>query len=189
MEAMRTGGPLIVRGILQKAGEKNQNGRIYPYEVLKREVDKYIATVVKERRALGELDHPEQTVINLKNVSHNITEAHWEGKNLIGTIEILTTPSGNILRELFRNNIRLGISSRGLGSVKPLGRDESTVEVQDDFELICWDFVSTPSTHGAFVTPINESLHKKAGNFKQSSPAIENINRLVYDIISDIEKK
>ena len=85
---------------------------------------------------------------------------HWDGKDLLGTIEVLTTPMENILRELFKSGIRLGISSRGLGSVEPMSEDKDTQEVQDDFELIAFDFVSNPSTHGAFMNPVNESVNR-----------------------------
>jgi hypothetical protein len=142
---------MVVEGIVQRAEEFNHNGRRYPYETLKREVDKYMSGPIAENRALGELDHPESSVINLKNASHNIKQLWWDGNDLLGKIEILTTPSGNILKELFKNNITVGISSRGMGSVSQLG--EGRVEVEDDFELLCWDFVSTPSTHGAFMKP------------------------------------
>ena len=143
--------PFRVNGILQRKGKKNQNGRIYPDEVLMREADKYAKTFIAERRAMGELDHPESSVVNLKNVSHNIIEMHWQGDDLVGTVEVLTTPNGNILRELFRNGIKLGISSRGLGSLKKIS--ENSAIVGDDFELIAFDFVSNPSTQGAFMAP------------------------------------
>ena len=151
-------GRTLVKGILQRAGAPNQNERVYPKEILMREVKKY-ETLIKERRALGELDHPDSSVINLKNVSHNIREIHWEGEDVVGTVEILPTPSGNILKELLKANILLGISSRGMGSVKPIG--DGKVEVGEDFELLGWDFVSNPSTHGAFMTPVNESVTKQ----------------------------
>lgn len=147
-------GRTIVRGILQRAGAPNQNERVYPRKILEREAQKY-GQLIKERRALGELDHPDSGVINLKNVSHNIREIHWEGDDLCGTVEILATPSGNILKELLRAGILLGISSRGMGSTSP--RREGGVVVGEDFELIGWDFVSNPSTQGAFLTPVNES--------------------------------
>ena len=150
-------GRTLVKGILQRAGAENQNGRIYPREILMREAKKY-ETLIKERRALGELDHPDSSVINLKNVSHNVKEIHWDGDDLVGTVEILPTPSGNILKELLRAGILLGISSRGMGSVTNIG--EGKVKVGDDFELIGWDFVSNPSTHGAFMTPLQESVNK-----------------------------
>ncbi len=146
--------PFRVSGILQRKGKKNQNGRIYPDEILMREADKYASTFIAERRAMGELDHPESSVVNLKNVSHNILEMHWQGDDLVGTVEVLTTPNGNILRELFRNGIKLGISSRGLGSLKKIS--ENSAIVGDDFELIAFDFVSNPSTQGAFMAPIGQ---------------------------------
>jgi len=145
---------LVVEGLVQRAEAKNQNGRVYPKQVLMREVDKYMKGPIAENRALGELDHPESSVINLKNACHNITELWWDGDDLMGRIEVLPTPSGNILKALFLNNITVGISSRGMGSVQPLG--ENTVEVQDDFELLCWDFVSTPSNPGSYMQLVKE---------------------------------
>ena len=167
---------MIVNGVVQRAEEFNHNGRRYPFEILKREVDKYIEGPIKENRALGELDHPESSVINLKNASHNIKELYFEGNDLMGSIEILPTPSGNILKELFKNNITVGISSRGMGSVTPLG--EGRVEVEDDFELLCWDFVSTPSTHGAFVKPVglNEGRNHTSNKYQK-------LNEIISDII------
>ena len=153
-------GRTLVKGILQRSGAENQNGRVYPKEVLEREINKY-QTLIKERRALGELDHPDSSVINLKNVSHNIKEVHWEGNDVVGTVEILPTPSGNILKELLRAGILLGISSRGMGSTQPM--KDNKLLVGEDFELIGWDFVSNPSTHGAFMTPMNESVVKNIG--------------------------
>jgi len=157
-EAMASDGKLIVKGVLQRAESKNQNGRIYPKELLVREAKKYAGHFIKEKRALGELDHPDSSVVNLNNVSHNVLEMAWSGDDLMGTIEVLTTPSGNILRELFKSGIRLGISSRGLGSVEPMKEDKEAQEVQNDFELIAFDFVSNPSTHGAFMSPVNEGV-------------------------------
>jgi len=149
-EAIRKGnGTVQIKAILQRADAKNQNGRIYPRPILEREAAKYLEEFVKGRRAMGELDHPSDSVVNLRNVSHNITEMHWEGDDLVGTLEILSTPSGNIVKELMKNGIQLGISSRGMGSV--VNMDESTVAVDEDFNLICFDIVSNPSTHGAFL--------------------------------------
>ena len=152
-------GKLIVKGVLQRAESKNQNGRIYPKEILVREAKKYTQDFIKQRRAMGELDHPESSVVNLQNVSHNVKEMHWEGDNLLGTVEVLGTPSGNILKELFKSGIKLGISSRGMGSVETVNEGDAQ-EVQDDFELIAFDFVSNPSTHGAFLHPTNESINE-----------------------------
>ena len=147
--------PFRVSGILQRKGKRNQNGRVYPDEILIREADKYAKTFVAERRALGELDHSESSVINLKNVSHNVISLNWQGDDLIGTLEVLTTPNGNILRELFRNGIKIGISSRGLGSLKKIS--ESSSIVGDDYELISFDAVSNPSTQGAFLSRTEQS--------------------------------
>ena len=153
-------GKLVVRGVLQRAEAKNQNGRIYPKEVLMRESKKYLKEFISQRRALGELDHPESSVVNLQNASHNVKEMHWEGDNLLGTVEVLSTPSGNILTELFKSGIKLGISSRGMGSVETVSEGgEQSQEVQPDFELIAFDFVSNPSTHGAFMHPMHESVN------------------------------
>ena len=159
-------GKLVVKGVLQRANAKNQNGRVYPKEILMRESKKYNDNFVKQNRALGELDHPDSSVVNLHNVSHNVKEMHFEGDNLLGTVEILTTPSGNILKELFKNGIKLGISSRGLGSVEVVreSNGDQVSKVGDDFELIAFDFVSNPSTHGAFLYPMNESVdHNQTG--------------------------
>ena len=163
-EAMKeNNGKLVVKGVLQRAEAKNQNGRVYPREILVRESKKYDENFVKQNRALGELDHPDSSVVNLQNVSHNVKEMHFEGDNLVGTVEILTTPSGNILKELFKNGIKLGISSRGLGSVEMVqeANGDTVSKVGDDFELIAFDFVSNPSTHGAFLHPMNESVDKQ----------------------------
>tara|TARA_Y100000034_G_scaffold61077_1_gene74183 strand:- start:30 stop:632 length:603 start_codon:yes stop_codon:yes gene_type:complete len=151
-------GKLIVRGVLQRADTKNQNGRVYPKEILMREAKKYFKNFIGQKRAMGELDHPESSVVNLSNVSHNITEMTWNGDDLVGTVEVLGTPSGNILKELFKSGIKLGISSRGMGTVETVNEDEGSQEVQDDFELIAFDFVSNPSTHGAFMHPMHESV-------------------------------
>ena len=156
-------GKLVVKGVLQRADAKNQNGRVYPLSILQREAKNYNDGFIKQKRALGELDHPDSSVVNLQNVSHNITEMHFEGDSLVGTVEILTTPSGNILRELFKNGIKLGISSRGMGSVEAIQEDDGktpVMKVGNDFELIAFDFVSNPSTQGAFLRPVNESVQK-----------------------------
>ena len=176
-------GRLIVSGVLQRANAKNHNGRIYPREVLMRESEKYQTTFIKERRALGELDHPDSSVVNLNNVSHNILDMRWEGDDLVGTVEILNTPSGNILQKLFEAGIRLGISSRGLGSVKEVMREgEQTMEVQPDFELIAFDFVSNPSTHGAFLSPVNESVNSAQ---IQKTKKYETVEHIITDILTE----
>ena len=176
-EAISTnGGKLIVKGVLQRAEARNQNGRVYPKEILMLEANKYTDNFIKERRAMGELDHPDSSVINLQNVSHNVLEMHWNGNDLVGTVEVLTTPAGNILRELFKSGIKLGISSRGLGSIK---QESVGDEVQDDFELIGFDFVSNPSTHGAFLRPVNESVDRSANSDKW-----QGVEKAVFNILS-----
>ena len=179
--SIKEGKPLMVSGIIQRAEAKNQNGRIYPKDILEREIKKYAEGPVKERRAMGELDHPESSVINLQNVSHNIVEVKMKGNDVYGKVEILSTPAGNILKELFRNGITVGISSRGMGSVKE-NMSEGTVEVQDDFELLCFDFVSTPSTHGAFMSPVG-GLNE--GAIRISEYKYNNVNNIIRDIICD----
>ena len=172
---------LIVEGIVQRANAKNENGRIYPKGILEREVAKYIQGPIAQNRALGELDHPESSVINLKNVCHNIQKLYWDGDDLFGRIEVLDTPSGNILKHLFLNNITVGISSRGMGSTTPM--NENTVEVQDDFDLVCWDFVSTPSTHGAYMRPVGGLNESKNYNYNTNTNPYSKIHSLVTDII------
>ena len=161
-ESMKeNGGKVVVRGVLQRAESKNQNGRVYPKDILVREAKKYTDEFINQRRAMGELDHPESSVVNLQNVSHNVRKMHFEGDNLMGEVEVLPTPSGNILKELFKAGIKLGISSRGMGSVETVNENGAEAqEVQPDFELIAFDFVSNPSTHGAFMYPVNESVDK-----------------------------
>jgi len=184
-EAMKeNNGKLVVKGVLQRAEAKNQNGRVYPRNILVRESKKYDENFVKQNRALGELDHPDSSVVNLQNVSHNVKEMHFEGDNLVGTVEILTTPSGNILKELFKNGIKLGISSRGLGSVEMVqeANGDTVSKVGDDFELIAFDFVSNPSTHGAFLYPMNESVNnsqqgRTCGDYCKAEDIINHIIR------------
>ena len=185
-EAMSKGGPFIVKGILQRAGAKNQNGRIYPKEILEREANKYNENFIKERRALGELDHPDSSVVNLKNVSHNVTKVMWDGDDLVGEVEVLPTPSGNILKELFASGIRLGISSRGMGSVKK-NVYESADEVQDDFELIAFDFVSNPSTRGAFLYPKDQQSLQEGVVKNPETNKWESVENIIRDILGEIK--
>jgi hypothetical protein len=161
----------MVEGILATAEVKNGNGRYYPKELWDREIDKYMQSV-KENRALGELDHPESSIINLKNVSHNIKDMWWDGDRVMGKIEILPTPSGNILKALIENNITVGVSSRGMGSLED--RD-GVLEVQDDFELLCWDFVSTPSNPGSYMSVIKEGVEVHTDPYKDVNSLINEI--------------
>ncbi len=162
----------MVEGILATAEVKNGNGRYYPKELWEREIDKYMESV-KQNRALGELDHPESSVINLKNVSHNITEMWWDGDEVLGKIEILPTPSGNILKALIENNITVGVSSRGMGSLEDRN---GVLEVQDDFELLCWDFVSTPSNPGSYMEIVTEGKMTQINKY-------QGVNSIVNEIL------
>jgi hypothetical protein len=166
----------IVEGVLATAEVKNGNGRYYKKDLWKREIDKYMSCV-RENRALGELDHPESSIINLKNVSHNIVDIWWDGDKVMGKLEILPTPSGNIVKALIGNNITIGVSSRGMGSLKPLGE---TMEVQDDFELLCWDFVSTPSNPGSWMKPTNGMMNEGL-TFKQNP--YDKVNSVITEIL------
>ena len=185
-ESMSTNdGKLIVKGVLQRAESKNQNGRVYPKDLLMREAKKYTENFIQQKRALGELDHPDSSVVNLQNTSHNVMEMHFNGNDLVGTVEVLGTPSGNILKELFKSGIKLGISSRGLGSVETLG-ESGAQEVQPDFELIAFDFVSNPSTHGAFLSPMNESVDKTQQYEQRPDCGIWcKTEQLIHDIITE----
>ncbi len=166
-------GNLLVEGILATAEVKNGNGRYYSRELWEREMDRY-SQIVKERRAMGELDHPESQVINLKNVSHLISEYWWDGDNVMGKIEVLPTPSGNILKELIKAGVTVGVSSRGMGSLEE--NREGVMEVQDDFELLCWDFVSTPSNPGSYMTTLNEGKNIVTYDYT-------NVNKVIHEIL------
>ena len=172
-------GGMILSGVMQKSDTQNGNGRVYPHKVLMREVENY-NKLVKERRALGELDHPDDSVINLKNASHMVTEVWWNGNDVMGKVQVLNTPSGNILRYLVESGVKLGISSRGMGSVS---ENQGRTIVEDDFQLICFDFVSEPSTPGAFMMSEAKDL-KKPNIFTKA----DKINRLLNDITGDFEK-
>jgi hypothetical protein len=185
-ESMSTNdGKLVVKGVLQRAEAQNQNGRVYPKDLLMREAKKYTENFIQQKRALGELDHPDSSVVNLQNASHNVLEMHFNGNDLVGTVEVLGTPSGNILKELFKSGIKLGISSRGLGSVEAIG-ENGAQQVQPDFELIAFDFVSNPSTHGAFLHPMNESVDKTQQYEQRPDCGIWcKTEQLIHDIITE----
>jgi hypothetical protein len=177
-EGKNTNGRILLQGKLQEAEVKNGNGRVYPREILEREVQKYIDGPVKQNNAMGELDHPEASIINLSNVSHNIKKVWWDGNDLMGQLELLNTPSGKIAMELVSAGIPLGISSRGMGSVKQLGE---TVEVQDDFELLCWDLVSVPSTPNAYMQPVGSLREGK--QHRVVTKDYSKVNSLITEII------
>jgi len=164
-------GNLVVEGILATCEVKNGNGRYYARDLWEREMKKY-TDLIKERRSLGELDHPESQVINLQNVSHLVTEYKWDGDNIMGKIEILPTPAGNILKELIKNGVTVGVSSRGMGSLEQRG---DIMEVQDDFELLCWDFVSTPSNPGSFMGVLQEGKNTVTYDYTKVNSVIHEI--------------
>jgi len=168
---------VMMKGILQKADTLNQNGRIYPMNVLEREVRNYQKFII-ENRALGELDHPDSSVVNLKNVSHLVREAYIESGTVYGSVEILNTPSGKILQSLVESGVKLGISSRGVGSTRKQG---DYYVVQDDFQLICWDYVSEPSTPGAFMIPEGKRIDQ--AELKAVFNKTDRIDRILNDIL------
>ena len=168
-------GVFEVEGVMQRAVAQNQNGRTYSKEILMREAERYMNEFVKNGNAFGELDHPESPVVELKNASHVVKDLYWKGNDLMGKVELLNTPAGNIVKEIIKAGHTIGISSRGTGSVQQT--NEGTLEVQDDFELVCWDFVSNPSTHGAFMNPI--ALQE--GKIKVSK--YHNLDSIINDIL------
>jgi hypothetical protein len=173
-ESKERPGVFEVEGVMQRAGAKNQNGRIYEKKILMREVTKYMDEFVKNGNAFGELDHPESAVVSLKNASHVVKDLYWNGDDLMGKVELLNTPAGNIVKEIIKAGHTIGISSRGTGSVQQT--NEGHLEVQDDFELVCWDFVSNPSTHGAFMNPIS---------LNEGKAVVDKFTK-VHNIINDI---
>ena len=176
-ERQMNGGKMMLKGIIQRANTLNQNGRIYPQSILEREIVNY-QKLIQENRALGECDHPESSVVELKNVSHIVREAKMQGDHVYGVIEILDTPSGKIIQSLIESGVTLGISSRGVGSTK---RQGDTQIVQDDFQLICFDMVSEPSTPGAFMLREGKEISKSEAlkNFNNS----DKIDRIFNDIL------
>jgi len=170
------GGGMMLSGKLQEADVQNGNGRVYPFQTLMREVKTY-QKLVKENRALGELDHPDDSVINLRNASHMVTSVWMEEKNVMGKVKVLDTPSGKILRSLVESGVKLGISSRGMGSVS---EGNGSTMVEDDFQLICFDFVSEPSTPGAFM--MKEAKHLRESNIFTKA---DKINRLLNEVLED----
>ena len=166
---------LFLTGVMQRSNHLNGNGRVYSEDILRREVENY-EKLVRERRALGELDHPDSATINLANASHMVTDIWWDKDSVMGKVQVLNTPSGQILRELVNCGVKLGISSRGMGSVH---EDQGTTVVEDDFQLICFDFVSEPSTAGAFMVAEN----KKANILTKA----DRINRALYQVLQGKE--
>ena len=174
-ESKEKPGVFEVEGVMQRAKAQNQNGRVYSKAILERETKKYVDEFVERGNAFGELDHPESPVVSLKNASHIVKELWWKGNDLMGRVELLNTPAGNIVKEIIKAGHTIGISSRGTGSVQQT--NEGQLEVQPDFELVCWDFVSNPSTHGAFMNPV--SLNE--GKVKVSK--YTNLDSIINDIL------
>jgi len=168
-------GVFEVEGVMQRAKAENQNGRVYSKAILERECSKYIKEFVERGNAFGELDHPESPVVSLKNASHIVKELWWKGNDLMGKVELLNTPAGNIVKEIIKAGHTIGISSRGTGSVQQT--NEGQLEVQPDFELVCWDFVSNPSTHGAFMNPVSLNESKGANRYTNLDSIINDILR------------
>ena len=168
-------GVFEVEGVMQRAKAENQNGRVYSKDILVREAKKYVEEFVDRGNAFGELDHPESPVVSLKNASHIVKELFWKGDDLMGKVELLNTPSGNIVKEIIKAGHTIGISSRGTGSVNQT--NEGHLEVQDDFDLVCWDFVSNPSTHGAFMNPV--SLNED----KTPKSIYHNLDMIINDLL------
>ena len=182
-EAKEKNLPIVLQGVLQRADAKNQNGRIYPRPILEREITNY-QKAVAEGRAVGEADHPDQSVVSLKNVSHVVREIGWNGDDVVGKVEILNTPSGQILKSLMESGIRLGISSRGVGEVR---QDESGNDVVDEsFVLICFDVVSEPSTHGAWLGESkNISIREVVSHLSKR----DRVNRIVNEILNSTPER
>ena len=174
-ESKERPGTFEVEGVMQRAVAENQNGRTYSKEILEREAAKYIKEFVERGNAFGELDHPETPVVSLKNASHIVKDLYWKGDDLMGKVELLNTPAGNIVKEIIKAGHTIGISSRGTGSVEQT--NEGKLEVQPDFDLVCWDFVSNPSTHGAFMNPV--SLNEAKGKL----PRFYHIESIINDIL------
>ena len=168
-------GVFEVEGVMQRAKAENQNGRVYSKDILVREAKKYVDEFVDSGNAFGELDHPESPVVSLKNASHIVKELYWKGDDLMGKVELLNTPSGNIVKEIIKAGHTIGISSRGTGSVNQT--NEGHLEVQDDFDLVCWDFVSNPSTQGAFMNPV--SLNED----KTLKSIYHNLDMIINDLL------
>lgn len=178
-------GSVYLVGVIQRAGTKNGNGRVYRKETLQREVENY-QKAIRERRAIGELDHPDDSVVNLKNSSHLVTKTWWDGDRVMGKIEVLDTPSGKVLKALLKSGVKLGISSRGLGSVKE--SNDGTIMVEDDFQLICFDIVSEPSTPNAYLEPEGQNrsrISMALSENKQNTSKTQKMNDILDDILGE----
>jgi hypothetical protein len=174
----KNGGKLYLSGTIQRADKKNQNGRIYPRKLLTREFENYMKAV-RESRATGELDHPEESTVSLGKISHVLREMWWDGDDMMGRIEILGTPSGKIAETIIEAGVPLGISSRGVGSTS---KNESGDDfVQEDFNLICFDLVADPSTHGAYMLPESRLIESSSRLVTRPDRIFRAVNAIVMD--------
>ena len=173
-EGNQKGLHLILAGKIQAAGKKNGNGRIYPRPILEREMKNY-EKLVREGRAIGELDRPDSSVVELKNASHLVTEVWWDGDDVMGKLKILDTPAGTVAKQLVKGGVQLGISSRGLGSTR---QEAGSTMVEDDFQLLCFDLVSEPSTSGAYLVAEGREV-------KSHLTKADRINRALNDALGD----
>jgi hypothetical protein len=182
-EDVSSGRPLVVTGVIQRADAKNQNGRVYPKEILRKECDRYLEEIVKGGMAIGELDHADDSVIHLQNASHIIDDLWWENNDVFGKIRILNTPAGNIAKNIVLEGIPLGISSRAVGSVS---KNESTGAdvVGEDLQIVAWDLVGVPSTHGAFLKMHETKIIKNFDESKILPPKYR-----VKQILAELLKK
>ena len=180
--------PFVVDAVFQKFDVKNANGRVYPERVLKKQVEIY-QQKINEHRAYGELNHPAESTIDLGRISHNIIELHWEGRTLVGKLELnisegfrrfgVVSTMGDMAANHLLNGYKIGVSSRGVGSVEQkLGQ---TI-VGDDFELICWDIVSDPSTPGAYIgqkEELTQYVEEKSNEKKAVNEKLNKINKIL----------
>jgi len=167
--------PLVVYAVMQKYGVENKNERVYPENILRREAENYLK-LINERRAMGEADHPESSIVAISRISHNVTELWWEGNVLMGKLEIIMSPGfvtqgiisceGDLVANLLRKNLKIGVSSRGVGSLE---KEHGKNIVQDDFELICWDVVTSPSTPGSWIYNREPSKEEQMSESKDKS--------------------
>ena len=178
----KAGRPIVVVGIIQRADAKNQNGRIYPYDILRKEVDRYKNEVISQGNAIGELDHTNEPIIQLERASHVIEDLWWDGpdqKEVWGKIRLLSTPKGQLAKNIVFDGIPLGISSRAVGSVESRGDCDY---VKEDLNLICWDLVGTPSTHSAYLK-LHENKQLGYFNERKIYPAQYRIKDTLKDIL------
>lgn len=182
--------PLVVYAVMQKYGVENRNGRIYPENILRKEAENYLK-LIKEKRAMGEADHPDSSIVAISRISHNVTELWWEGNVLMGKLEIIMSPGfvnqgiisceGDQVANLLRKGLKIGVSSRGVGSLK---KENGKNIVQDDFELICWDVVTSPSTPGSWIyneEPSREQQMSESKDNKDKNLLLDSLDNFLSD--------